>query len=388
MRRVHETETNLSSGFELGPIRPPSEAFSLLVRVTRNCPWNKCLFCHCYKGTAFSLRSVEEIVHDIDQAAAMRDYIVEASHNQGYGGDVRQAAATLLSQPYGDPCLRNVALFLYAGGVSAFLQDSNSLIMRTPDMIAALNHLYSRFPDLERVTTYSRSHTAAHKTLEELKEIREAGLVRVHIGLESGYDPLLDYIQKGTTAAQQVSAGQKLVEAGFSVSEYVMPGLGGQAMAEGHMVETARVLNEINPAFIRFRSLHVTPTMLLWDRVQDGSFLLQSEDAVVKEIKGIIERLDVTSHLKSDHILNLLMELEGQFPEAKPACLAIINEYLALPDDERLNFQLGRRMGLYETLSDLQDTDRFNRVAEGIQRIQERGESVEEVTRRLKDRFI
>ncbi|MBN1856861.1 MAG: radical SAM protein [Dehalococcoidia bacterium] len=378
----------MPTGFELGPIRPPSEAFSLLIRVTRNCPWNKCLFCHCYKGTTFSLRSMEEIVHDIDEAAAMRDYIVEASHQLGLGGDVRQAAATLLSQGYGDPCLHNVALFLYAGGVSAFLQDSNSLIMRTPDMVATLQHLYDRFPSLERVTTYSRSHTAAHKTLEELKEIREAGLVRIHIGLETGYDPLLDYIQKGTTAAQQISAGQKLVEAGFSLSEYVMPGLGGQAMAEGHTVETARVLNEINPDFIRFRSLHVTPTMPLWERVQDGSFLLQSEDDVVREIAGIIERLEVTSQLKSDHILNLLMDLEGQFPEAKPACLAIINEYLSLPDDERLNFQLGRRMGLYETLADLHDTDKFNRVAEGIQRIQERGDSVDEVIRRLKDRFI
>ncbi|MCK5213390.1 MAG: radical SAM protein, partial [Dehalococcoidia bacterium] len=291
-------EKDLTAGFELGPIRPPSEAFSLLIRATRNCPWNKCLFCHCYKGTTFSLRSVEEVIHDIDEAAAMRDYIVEASHSMGFGGDVRQAAAALLGQPYGNQCLHNVALFLYAGGISAFLQDSNSLIMRTPDLVAVLKHLYSRFPDLQRVTSYSRSHTAAHKTLEELKETREAGLVRIHIGLESGYDPLLTYIQKGTTAAQQISAGQKLVEAGFSLSEYVMPGLGGQAMAEGHIVETARALTEINPDFIRFRSLHVTPTMLLWERVQDGSFLLQSEDAVVKEIAGMIERLDVTSHLK------------------------------------------------------------------------------------------
>ena len=381
-------EKDLTAGFELGPIRPPSEAFSLLIRATRNCPWNKCLFCHCYKGTTFSLRSVEEVIHDIDEAAAMRDYIVEASHSMGFGGDVRQAAAALLSQPYGNQCLHNVALFLYAGGISAFLQDSNSLIMRTPDLVAVLKHLYSRFPDLQRVTSYSRSHTAAHKTLEELKEIREAGLVRIHIGLESGYDPLLTYIQKGTTAAQQISAGQKLVEAGFSLSEYVMPGLGGQAMAEGHIVETARALTEINPDFIRFRSLHVTPTMLLWERVQDGSFLLQSEDAVVKEIAGTIERLDVTSHLKSDHILNLLMEVEGQLPEAKAICLSIINEYLSLPDEDRLNFQLGRRMGIYETLSDLQDSDRFNRVAEGIGRIRERGDRVEAVTRQLKDRFI
>ena len=386
--RTEESERKTAPGFELGPIRPPSEAYSLLIRATRNCPWNKCLFCHCYKGTSFSLRSVEEIVHDIDAAREMRDYIVEASWRLGYEGDERLAAAAILSQPYGDACLHNVALFMYAGGKSAFLQDSNTLIMRTPELVAILRHLYDAFPDLERVTSYSRSHTAAHKTLEELKEIRKAGLVRIHIGLETGYDPLLQYIQKGTTAAQQISAGQKVVEAGFSLSEYVIPGMGGQAMAEGHVRETARVLNEINPDFIRLRSLHVTPTMPLWSHLQDGDFQLQSEDDVVREIAGIVESLDVTSYLKSDHILNLLMELEGKFPADKAACLAIINEYLGLPDEERLNFQLGRRMGYYERLSDLRDSARFDTVAEAVQRIRERGDSVEEVIRRLKDRFI
>ncbi|MBN1152788.1 MAG: radical SAM protein, partial [Dehalococcoidia bacterium] len=374
--------------FELGPIRPPSEAYSLLIRATRNCPWNKCLFCHCYKGTKFSLRPVEEIEREIDAAAEMRDRVVEASHTLGYGGNVRMAAAALLSQPYDDPCLRNVALFLYGGGESVFLQDSDTLIMRTPELVRILLHLRARFPGLSRITTYSRSHTAAHKTLDELKQIREAGLVRVHMGLETGYDPLLQYIQKGTTAEQEISSGQKLVAAGLSLCEYVMPGLGGTAMAEGHIRETVRVLNAIDPAFIRLRSLHVTPTMPLWAHVQDGRFQLQSEDAVVTEIKDLIEGLNVTSELKSDHILNLLMEVEGHFPEDKARCLAVIGEYLAMPDEERLNFQLGRRMGLYETLQDMRESGRHTRVAETIQRIRERGDSVDEVIRRLKDRFI
>jgi radical SAM superfamily enzyme YgiQ (UPF0313 family) len=386
--RTDESESTTAPGFELGPIRPPSEAYSLLIRATRNCPWNKCLFCHCYKGTSFSLRPVEDIMHDIDAAREMRDYIVEASWSLGYEGNERLAAAAILSQPYGDACLRNVALFLYAGGESAFLQDSNTLIMRTPDLVAVLRHLYDAFPELKRVTSYSRSHTAAHKTLEELKEIRKAGLVRIHVGLETGYDPLLQYIQKGTTAAQQIAAGQKIVEAGFSLSEYVMPGIGGQSMAEGHVRETARVLNEINPEFIRLRSLHITPTMPLWSHLQDGNFQLQSEDDVVREIAGIIEWLDVSSYLKSDHVLNLLMEVEGKFPEDKSVCLAVINEYLGLPDEKRLNFQLGRRMGYYARLSDLSDSARFDTVAEALHRIRERGDNVEEVIRRLKDMSI
>jgi len=378
----------IGPGFELGPIRPPSEAYSLLIRATRNCPWNKCLFCHCYKDTKFSLRPVEEVIHDIDVAREMKDHITEAAHSYGYGGNVQMAAASLLSQAVGDPCLRSVALFLYAGGESAFLQDSNTLIMRTPDLIKVLNHLYESFPTLKRVTSYSRSHTAAHKSVEELKEIRQAGLVRIHSGLETGYDELLQYMQKGTSSEQQIAAGQKLNEAGFSLCEYVMPGLGGRAMAEGHVRETSRVLNEIDPEFIRLRSLHVSPTMPLWERVRDGSFALQSEDDVVREIRGMLERIHVASQLKSDHILNLLMEIEGQLPEDKAGCIAHIDRYLEMPDAKRLNFQLGRRMGYYNSLDDLSDPSRHDRVENAVKTIQARGDDIDEVIRRLKDRFI
>ena len=389
LRMDLDTDTTAGAcGFELGPIRPPSEAYSLLIRATRNCPWNKCLFCHCYKDTQFSLRTVGEIEREIDAARETRDRIVEASHRYGYGGNVQLAAAALLSQPYDDPCLRNVALFLYGGAESVFLQDSNTLIMRTPELVRILEHLREAFPGLTRVTTYSRSHTAAHKSLEELRQIREAGLVRIHMGLETGYDPLLQYMQKGATSEQQISAGQKLNAAGFDLSEYVMPGLGGKAMAEGHVRETTRVLNAVNPAFIRLRTLHVTPTMPLWAHIQDGSFQLQTEDDVVREIAGIVGGLEVTSEFKSDHILNLLIEVEGTFPQDKDKCLAIIHEYLAMPDEGRLNFQLGRRMGLYETLSDMRESGRHDRVADAIRRIRERGDDVDEVIRRLKDRFI
>lgn len=382
-------DTNkLTHIFELGPIRPPSEAYSLLIRATRNCPWNKCLFCPVYKGTKFELRTVEEIQGDIEAAKAISDGINEIAGKMGYSGSVREVAAMLYNQQEYEQCVRNVALWLLADGKSAFLQDSNTLIMKTPELVQVITFLRKTFPNLNRVTTYGRSQTAARKSLEELKDLKAAGLDRIHIGLESGYDPLLTYMQKGVTAEKHITGGRKVVEAGISLCEYVMPGLGGKKMSHEHARETARVLNEINPDYIRLRSLHVHSVMPLWAKIHDGDFELQTEDEVVEETGIFVENLQVTSYLKSDHILNLLMEVEGKMPEDKQKCHDIINEYLNLPDEEKLNFKFGRRLGYYEKLSDLKDSYRHYKIDEVITQIKRRGENVDEVLFKLKDGFI
>ena len=111
--------------YEQGVIRPPSEASSLLIRVTRNCPWNQCLFCPAYKGVKFSKRTVEEVKKDIDSMAnELRDY---------------------------------------PGGKTAFLQDADSLILPADDLIAILDHLKERFPKIDRITTYARAHIESQK---------------------------------------------------------------------------------------------------------------------------------------------------------------------------------------------------------------------------------
>ena len=378
----------LTHTFELGPIRPPSEAYSLLIRATRNCPWNRCQFCYLYKGSKFELRPVEEILHDIEAAKAISDGIKEIAWRSGYGNGVREVAAMLYSQPQHEQCVHNVASWLWAGGKSAFLQDSNTLIMRTPELIQVISFLRKTFPDLNRVTTYSRSHTSARKSLQELRELKDAGLDRVHTGLETGYDFLLDYMQKGGTAEQHIKGGRKIKEAGISLCEYVMPGLGGKKMSQEHVRETAKVLNEINPDFIRLRSLHVCPDMPLWFKLQDGDFELQTENEVVQEIGILIDNLRVTSYLKSDHILNLLTEVEGKMPEDKGKCLNTINKYLSLPDEERLNFRLGRRAGYYEKLADLDDSYKHYKIDKAIERIRSHGENVDSTIFKLKDSFI
>jgi radical SAM superfamily enzyme YgiQ (UPF0313 family) len=378
----------LSQTFELGPIRPPSEAFSLLIRATRNCPWNRCQFCPIYKGNKFELRSVEEIIKDIEAAKAISEGIKEMAWKTGHGNKLIEVAAMLSNQLQYGQCVHNVARWLATGGKSAFLQDSNTLIMRTPELTQAITFLRKTFPSLNRVTTYGRSHTAARKSLAELKEIKDAGLDRIHIGLETGYDPLLTYIEKGCTAKNHIDGGKKVKEAGISLCEYVMPGLGGKKMSQEHARETAKVLNAIDPDYIRLRSLHVTPAMPLWTRLQDGDFELQKEDEVAKEIGVFIENLQVTSRLKSDHTLNLLMEIEGKMPEDKEKCLNIINKYLSLPDEERLNFNFGSRAGLYNRLADLSDSYKHDKIEQAIKNLRAQGGNVEETIFKLKDNFI
>ena len=105
--------------------------------------------------------------------------------------------------------------------------------------------------------------------------------------------------------------------------------------------------------------------------------------------RNTIEDLSVTSELKSDHILNLLPELDGKFPEAKQICLDTLDRYLALPEKERLNFRLGRRAGLYEKLDDIYDAMKFQKVEQVINRItSETSSSIDDAIRQLMESFV
>ncbi len=356
----------LTESYELGPIRPPSEAYSLLIRVTRNCPWNRCKFCPIYKGTKFELRSIEEIKRDIDIAKAVHDEIIELANKSG--GDVRQTAATVYNTAP-DDASHNVALWMYAGGKSAFLQDANTLIMKTPGLIEVLKYLKETFPGIDRITSYTRSKTASQKTLTELKDLHQAGLSRLHMGVESGYDPVLAFMDKGVTAADHIAGGKNVMASGISLCTYVMPGAGGEKWWREHALETARVLNEINPGFIRLRTLTVQPRMLLHNDVVSGEFVRLTDEEIVGEIKLMIEHLDCQAQVVSDHMMNLLPEVEGRLPGDKEKILAVISRFQALSQDDRDNYKLGRRLGLYERLDDLSDTARYGEVARIVTRI-------------------
>jgi biotin synthase-like enzyme len=377
--------------FEQGPIRPPSEARSLLIRVTRNCPWNRCEFCPVYKGARFSRRSVEEIKADIDTVKEMVATLKRMSWQGGFGGGIHRALvqAVLQDERYSES-FRSVALWLYYGGESAFLQDANSLVMKTPSLAEVVSHLKQSFPGLKRITSYARSSTLARKSVEELRELKAAGLNRIHVGLESGSDKVLAYVNKGVTARQQIEGGQRVVEAGIELSEYVMPGLGGRSLSREHAVESARVLNAINPDFIRLRSLALPAGTGLRAKWERGEFERPTDEEMVHEVRLFIEHLDgIRSYLASDHILNLLEEVEGRLPDDKPLLLGVIDRYLGLPAEERLLFQLGRRLGLFRNLSDLEDPDKRARALQIKEKVAGQfGGDLEGAIRTLAERYI
>ncbi|MBE0690745.1 MAG: radical SAM protein, partial [Anaerolineae bacterium] len=171
-------------GFELGPIRPPSEASSLLLRVTRNCPWNKCTFCGLYKGETFSIRSVDHICKDIDRIRYFVDEINQAINEPSETRSNIKALQVGLST--GDRMAFHAALIWMRGGMkSIFLQDANTLIIKPDDLVAILEHLRQTFPRIERVTSYARSHSIDRISDGDMTRLAAAGLNRIHVGMES-----------------------------------------------------------------------------------------------------------------------------------------------------------------------------------------------------------
>jgi len=139
---------------EQGPIRPPSEATSLLIRATRNCPWNKCAFCHTYRDTKFELRPVGEIKENIQNAKDIADQIRELSWKHGEGGRIDKSVVNIIyghDEAYSDT-VRSIAAWLYYGGESVFIQDANSIIMKTDDLVEILSFIKDQFPSVKRIT--------------------------------------------------------------------------------------------------------------------------------------------------------------------------------------------------------------------------------------------
>jgi radical SAM superfamily enzyme YgiQ (UPF0313 family) len=296
-----------------------------------------------YRDKKFEIRTPDEIKGDIDAMASLRDDLMATSSSIGHDGALTQETViTLMGK---EPQLNHHPGFvmfyhwLLSGAGTVFLQDANSLIMKTDALVEVLVYLRRTFPSIERITTYARSKTLVHKSIEELKAIREAGLDRLHVGLETGDDDLLKRIKKGVTADGHIKGGRKALEAGFQLSEYWMPGLGGKQLWQNHATHTAEVLNRINPHYIRSRPYYVLPGTPLHADLQAGKLELLSPEEQLLELKRMVEALTVTSRVCFDHAGNYWKDRERnllfthsyegyRFPAEKNTVLARIEEGL------------------------------------------------------------
>lgn len=272
---------------ELGPIRPPSEggSCSLLLRVVRNCPWSLCKFCYGkpYNREKFSLRKVEEVKEEIRRLGRMME---ELERGEGLSADY------------------NFLAWFSSGSRTVFLQDADVLLMPTPKLVDILEEVRRGLGEMERITCYARGRTLSRKGVEELRALREAGLSRLHVGLESGDEGVLRRMDKGLTPQEMVEGGRKAKEAGLELSLYYILGLGGQDRWEEHAKNTARVLNEVDPEFVRVRRLVPLRGTPLFEEWRGGSFRLQTPHGELRELRLLVEELEFSGRLCFDHFAN------------------------------------------------------------------------------------
>ena len=282
--------------------RPPGEWRSYLLQCTIGCSHNKCTFCGMYKTKKFHVRPMKEIIEDIAMA---REY-------------------------YGPENVDKV-----------FLCDGDAIVMRQAQLLQILEALYAAFPHLRQVTVYAGTRSTMTKSQEQLIELRQAGLTRAYLGVESGSDAVLQAIQKGCTAAEMLQAGQNLVAAGIDLWAIVILGLTGQGGDwEEHVLSTAGIINKMKPRHLSAMTFAPAAGTPLGEDVLAGRFQVCTPDQILEECHLLLEHLDVDPlHFTSNHASNYL-PLKGGLPEDREKFLSLIDQ--ALEGKIRLRKTLNR----------------------------------------------
>lgn len=338
-------DKNKEAVFRIGPIRPPSEAESLLLQVTNGCTWNKCKFCQLYRGTKFKAYSADSIKADIDNMVVLADRVRRYRSADGIW-DIEGLNRQLQSYD-GDElqCFYMIANWLIGGGENVFLQDGNTTALSSGRLTDVLVYLKQAFPSIKRITSYGRAENLSRVSAEEFAELKAAGLDRIHSGFETGSDAVLKKINKGVTAEQEITAGRNVKAGGIELSVYFMPGVGGRELTVENAVGTAEVINAVNPDFFRIRTAFIKPGTGLYDDFLNGEMTLCSDDEKLIEIRTVIERAEgIETKLVSDHMINLLQDVEGSLKTDKDKMIGMIDEYLGLPETDKKMYQAARRM--------------------------------------------
>ena len=291
-------------------IRPPVEAYSILIAVTGGCSWNKCKFCGTYKGMyggayqEYAIRPIEEVLRDIDSYAAKNYH-----------------------------------------GYPVFLAGGNPTSAPTEFLEKIIKYVREKLKDVPRISCYSKALDILRKKDDELKRLADAGLDIVYMGLESGSSKILRIMRKGTNSESFIKAGRKVLNAGIKLSMYILLGLGSYELSEDHVKETARVLTEINPTIFRFRTLNILPNTPLWDEWKSGKFKLLKPVDCIKEEREIIANLgeNVTSQVFNDHISNFISISSSNIQKDREMFIKTLDGFINdprirnLPRENRLN---------------------------------------------------
>ncbi len=244
--------------------RPPLEAFSLILQATIGCPWNRCLFCSIHKHKKFRPRS-EEVKEDV---------LIAKKH-------------------YHDKPRR------------IFLADANSIVLRTEKLLEIMELCFKTFPNLERVSTYAGARFIFRKGLDEFKALSDAGLKKVYMGVETGDDNLLKYMNKGVTVKEMLEASKIVKDAGMELSITLIQGLGGEGSWKRNSELTANVLNSMKPDETRLHNLRVSPNTPLYEKAVNGDFKKPSLKEIIKETRNLVSMLEYKTQIFFYNTANL-----------------------------------------------------------------------------------
>lgn len=268
--------------------RPPSEAQSFILRVTRGCAHNKCTYCNMYRGVPFQILKDEEISRQIAQAAY-----------------------------YGKNKVRRV-----------FLADGDALVLPTAKLLKILQALREQFPKLQRVSSYAAPKDILRKSEEELRQLKEAGLQLLYYGMETGDDATLKAVNKGVNAEEAIEAGRRVTASGMKLSMMVILGIAGVEGSARHALATAEAINIIKPNMVSALCLMLYRGSELLDQYEAGKFNPLSPAGLMQELHLMTEHINLPEDhhclFRSNHVSNYI-PLAATLPKEKDRLLKDID---------------------------------------------------------------
>ena len=270
--------------------RPPAEANNIIIQATYGCSYNNCSFCSMYKSKKFEVRSLDEVLKEIDTLASA-----------------------------------------HPRATKVFLADGDALALPTEHLITLLSYLSNAFKKLRRVSVYATAQNLLEKSAEELQLLQEQGLSLIYFGIETGNDVLLKKITKGVSSTQIIEALNKASNANIKTSATVILGLGSEAFTHEHIKDTAHIINNTTVTYLSTLQLGLDEDIK--EKFLKGfeNFNILSDEQVLDEQRRFLELLEPKEKIifRSNHASNAL-HLAGTLPKDKTRLLHQIQDAIEI----------------------------------------------------------